>query len=64
MKHSGKITVSADGVVLSSRPPKAVNVRSAEGYVGRLPGLESRKAPKLTVSDLSDAVRELTTQKK
>jgi hypothetical protein len=42
---------------LPSRPPRAVNVRSAEGYVGRLPGLGRRMAPKITEAEANSVLR-------
>jgi hypothetical protein len=50
MKARRTQLTAKDGT-LSSRPPRAVNVRSAEGYVARLPGVERRNAPRITVAE-------------
>jgi hypothetical protein len=54
-----KIVMTSKNGALRDRPPRAVNVRSAEGYVGRLVGVERHAAPEVTDTQINKIVREL-----
>ena len=42
------ITAAKEGGSWTQPPPRGVHVRSAEGYVGRVAGLASRRAVEVT----------------
>jgi len=64
MTKPAKTASASTPRTLSSRPPKAVKLRSAEGYTSRIPGLEARKAPKVTEAKVSGVMRDLKTRAK
>ena len=42
------ITAAKRGESWTERPPRGVHVRSAEGYIGRVDGLEPRRVVEVT----------------
>jgi hypothetical protein len=55
---SFRTAIASQNGTLAARPPKAVKVRSAEGYVRRLPGVVRRSVPRITDAQIDGIVRD------